>query len=141
MNHTTPLDLGNTCRKPPITSQGAAAHPPKFLPELNIGHVYIAGDSLIYCRGDGQTLHSDDQKKRKSLDPPPFPDTTAWAKHAYLRAAEAGRRFNTGTVLVNCSSREGGGQQCTDAMIIPFLFFFFWGAEGVGGRLLNRVAK
>lgn len=26
---------------------GAAAHAPKFLPELNIGQVYIAGDSLI----------------------------------------------------------------------------------------------
>lgn len=31
---------------------GAGDHVPKFLNELNIGWVYIAGDTLIYCTGD-----------------------------------------------------------------------------------------
>lgn len=37
-------------------------HVPKFLHKLNIGRVYIVGDTLIHCKGDTQTLHSVNEK-------------------------------------------------------------------------------
>lgn len=76
---------------------------PEFLHELNIGQVYIAGDSLIYCGGDRQTLHS--EKKKKSLD---FFFLTPQLGTGRIPECHRGRAYvNTGTVLViNCSSQE-----------------------------------
>lgn len=62
---------------------------PEFLHELNIGQVYIAGDSLIYCGGDRQTLHSENLKKKKKKFGFFF-SYHSLALGAYLNVTEAG---------------------------------------------------
>lgn len=61
---------------------------PEFLQELNIGQVYIARDSLIYCGGDRQTLHSENLKKKKKFGF--FFSHHSLAQGAYLNVTEVG---------------------------------------------------
>lgn len=66
---------------------------PKFLDKLNIGGVYIAGDTLIYCTVR-QTLHSVNEKCLDS-----FFFRPQLGKERIAERDGGGACFNTGTVL------------------------------------------
>lgn len=66
---------------------------PEFLDMLNIGQVYIAGDSLIYSKGDKLCIQF-----MKDVCISFFFQTTTWQRESQAERDGGGTCFNTGTV-------------------------------------------